>query len=142
MANQENIEPHKFKQGQSGNPDGRPKKFVSHILQEIKDAGYQPVTKSQIKDIYENMLSLPDNELTKLGTDKETPMIYRIIARNMMSPKGFDIIEKMLDRTQGKPTNKVEVEINELDQQIDERLKTVLQDGANDLQDNSDTAKT
>ena len=43
MANQQNIEKHKFKKGQSGNPNGRPKKIpelqdlVNDVLGDEKD---------------------------------------------------------------------------------------------------------
>lgn len=43
MPNPENIEPHKFKKGQSGNPNGRPKKLpdidelLGNVLGEEKD---------------------------------------------------------------------------------------------------------
>ena len=35
MANQQNIDPHKWKPGQSGNPNGRPKGFKG-LSQELK----------------------------------------------------------------------------------------------------------
>lgn len=36
-------------------------------------------------------------------------MLVRIIAKNMLDKKGFDIVERMLDRGIGKATQKEEV---------------------------------
>jgi hypothetical protein len=36
--------------------------------------------------------------LKALEVDKTKPMLIRILVKNMLSGKGFDIIEKMLDR--------------------------------------------
>ena len=44
------------------------------------------------------MLQLGQADLTAFANDKDKPMLVRIIAKNMLDKKGFDIIEKMLDR--------------------------------------------
>jgi hypothetical protein len=55
------------------------------------------------------MLQLSQDDLTALAGNKEKPMLVRIIAKNMLGGKGFDIIEKMLDRGIGKAVQKNEV---------------------------------
>ena len=106
MANEQNLVP--FKKGVVTNPNGRPKKFVSAVLDELKAEGYENIKRSQIVDVYETLLVLPENKLKDIVSG-EQPMIYRIIAKEMLSKRGFDVIEKMLDRTQGKPTNRTEL---------------------------------
>lgn len=103
MANEQNLKPFE-KDDERINREGRPKKFVSQVLADLKEKGYENVSRSQIVDIYETLLALSEDELLELGNDKEQPMIYRIIARAMLSKRGFDIIERMVDRAQGRPT--------------------------------------
>lgn len=98
-----NLEKFKFKKGTSGNPKGRPKKFVSAVLEEIKKNG-ESITKSILQEIYTTMMALNEADLKEIVHHKELPMMYRIIAKELLSKKGFDIIEKMLDRAHGKPT--------------------------------------
>jgi len=45
-----------------------------------------------------SMLQLTKEELVNLHNDETKPMLVRILANNMFGKKGFDIIEKMLDR--------------------------------------------
>lgn len=48
------------------------------------------------------MVQLPQAKLKAFTEDKDKPMLVRIIAKAMLSGKGFDVIEKMLDRGIGK----------------------------------------
>lgn len=109
MANEQNLKP--FKKGNDprrvGN--GRPRKFVSFVLEELRKQGYENIRKGQIVDIYETFLALPEELIDELISDKKVPMIYRIVGKEMLSKRGFDVIERMIDRTQGKPTNKTEL---------------------------------
>jgi len=106
MANEENLTP--WEKGKSGNPNGRPKGLVSSILATLKEEG-ELVTKKLVTETYQVFLSLPKEVLRKIEKDKSQPMINRIIAENMLSDKGFEIIEKMIDRANGKPTQTQEV---------------------------------
>ena len=46
-----------------------------------------------------SLVSLPEEELKKLLADKKQPMLVRIVIKNMMDGKrGFDVVEKILDR--------------------------------------------
>ena len=107
----EDIVEHQFKPGESGNPNGRPKKFVADIITQLKEAGYENIKPSQVADVYETLLVLPKGELTEIGQDDSQPMIFRIIARAMLSNKGFEIIERMLDRTHGKAKQTTDVNL-------------------------------
>lgn len=91
-----------FKPGESGNPFGRPKKLVGQILDDLRASGYQPVTKSQISDVYQTLIILPEEDLKLIANDKDQPMLNRIIVKAILGGKGFENIEKILDRAQGK----------------------------------------
>jgi len=95
------IKEHEWKQGESGNPNGRPKKLVSSILADLKNKG-ELVTRHMVTETYQVLMSLNEEQLKEITNDKEQPMINRIVAKEMLSKKGFDIIEKMMDRANGK----------------------------------------
>ena len=98
-----------FKKGTSGNPKGRPKKFVSQVLSELLKKG-EKVTKNTIVDIYQVMISLTKDDLLSIAKDERKPFIYRVVAKEMLGKRGFDVIEIMLNRANGKPTEIKEIE--------------------------------
>jgi hypothetical protein len=58
-----------------------------------------------------SLLNIEESKLKEMLADSKQPMLIRIIIKNMLGGKGFDIIEKMLDRSIGKPTQKEEVKL-------------------------------
>jgi hypothetical protein len=104
-----------FKKGQSGNPKGRPKKMVSKILDQLREQGEQ-VTRNMITNIYQVFLSLPQKKLSDISKNKTYPMMYRILAGEMLGDRAFDIMEKMIDRANGKA-----LVMQEINQSIDQK---------------------
>lgn len=78
--------------------------------QELRDKGYEPAKKQDIEETYLSMLQLGKAELKEIEKDESKPMLVRILAENMLSGRGFEIIETMLDRGIGKATQKQEIE--------------------------------
>jgi len=76
----------------------RPKKGIALINQTLKEKWYKPATKQDIEVNYMHLMNFDEKDLKELATDKKQPMIIRILVKNMLSWKGFDVIEKMLDR--------------------------------------------
>jgi len=110
MPNAENLIGKGFEsRPENINKKGRPK-LVSKVLVELKEKGYEPVTSEQVKAIYEHLLNLNETELTEMVNDKTQPMLTRIVIKEMLKGKGFEVIERMIDRAQGKATQKLEVE--------------------------------
>lgn len=109
----EDIVKHQFKKGQSGNPKGRPPKVLSAVLKELTEAGYERVTQAMVIEAYEILLGLPRPELAKVANDENQPAVVRIVARAMLSKnKSYEVLEKMLDRAQGRPKQSVEAELS------------------------------
>jgi len=97
-----------FKKWKSWNPKWRPKKGIALVNAEMEKMGYSPATKQDIEANYMAMIQLTQQQLEAYGKDNTKPMIIRIIAKSMLSGKGFDVIEKMLDRAHGKATQREE----------------------------------
>ena len=102
-----------IEKGEIKNPNWRPKKFVGSVLDELKKQGFGNITRRNVVDIYETLLSLPRDGLVDIASGKQYPMIYRIVAKEMLSKRGFDVIEKMIDRAHGKASQTVDVVVQE-----------------------------
>jgi hypothetical protein len=107
MAKEDNLK--SYKKGQSGNPNGRPKKTINQILEQFNVEGYEIPTAAQVRDTYLYLTFMPQDELKKVVGDIDSPMLLRICAQNILSKKGFEIIEKMLDRAIGRATQRTEM---------------------------------
>jgi len=111
MANEKNLK--KWKKGQSGNPKGRPRKLVSSVIAKLKDKGCEQVDKNAVKQVYQYLIGLTKDELTKMSNDSEVPMIFQVTAKSILSKSGFEIIETMLDRAHGKATQNTKLGTSE-----------------------------
>lgn len=100
-----------LKQAEKGdvlNPKGRPKKTIGALLDKLKDAGYKPAKPQDIVDTYEHLMTLDEAELKKAVEDKTQPMLVRIVGKAMLSGKGYDVIERMIDRAHGRSKQPIE----------------------------------
>ena len=55
------------------------------------------------------MVNLDEKMLNEIIADQTKPMLMRIVARDMVSGKWFDVIERMIDRAHGKAVQKEEI---------------------------------
>lgn len=72
-------EEYKFKKGQSGNPNGRPKKLYSEHIKDLKDKGYNPPTKTEYFDMIGLLLTMQEDDLKEFASDKSRPYWVRLI---------------------------------------------------------------
>jgi len=86
------------------NKNGQPRKTVNAVNLEMEAQGYTEATKQDILSCYLRLVNLTMPELEKKVTDKDQPALVRIVGKAILSGKGFDVIEKMLDRGIGRPT--------------------------------------
>ena len=101
-----------FEPGESGNPKGRPPKLLRHVLKELKEKGYEPVTKAQVREAYEMLINMTEDEIVAACFNKKLPMLLRIVGRAMLQKgKGFEVIERMIDRSHGKAVSQNDVNL-------------------------------
>lgn len=110
---------------ETANPNGRPRKGISLVNKQLEQEWYSPASKADIETNYMAMLQLEEKKLSEMVTDKSQPMLIRILAKNMLSGKGFDIIEKMLDRGIWKPKQTNEIDVTTRDYTIVSNLEDI-----------------
>lgn len=93
------------KNPQNINRKWRPKKWVSFVNEELKKEGYTQVKKQDIIENYLSLINLPEEKLKIMVNDSTLPIFVRILIKNILSKKWFDIIEIMLDRAIWKATS-------------------------------------
>ncbi len=97
---------------QNINRQGRPRKQLSYIIEEIKNMWYIQPSQSEVMEICLVMLTFTENDLSIISSNEEYPMIMRIIATRMIWDRGFETVEKILDRGIGKPKQSTDITTN------------------------------
>ena len=103
--NTENILPHRFQKGISGNPNGRPRKLVTQLT----SLGYK---QSEVNDTLLTLLALNRAELNEVFDNPDSTILEVAIAGAMISAiskKNLYSIESILTRAMGKPREQVEM---------------------------------
>lgn len=98
-----------WKPGESGNPNGRPRKLVSTLISEMNAVGVEPLKASQIMDAYETLFNMTIKEITEKALDNDQPIFIRIIAKAMLSNKGSEMLDKMMDRAHGRSKQSLDI---------------------------------
>ena len=112
MANEKNLIP--YKKGQTGNPNGRPKKVETILREVFLDEYNVKITKSQTEDIIKGILSKSRSELIDLAKNDDLPFWVAMIAKKATRDyeKGsIHLLELLFDRVYGKPKETVDQNI-------------------------------
>ena len=105
MANEQNLI--KYKKGKSGNPKGRPKKWVSTL----KDSGYKM---SEVRDCILVMMAMTMDELKDAFENKNATALEKTVAgaiRKSITKGSLYSMETLMDRVFGKPRETVDSQV-------------------------------
>lgn len=118
MANEQNLKP-AWRKGESGNPNGRPKKYVT----QLKESGYKL---SEINDTIQVMMAMTMDELKEVWENKNATILEKTIANAMKKSieKGtLYSMESLLSRVWGSPK-----QMTELSGSADAPLQIIISD--------------
>jgi len=94
-----------FEKGQSGNPNGRPRKYVS----QLRELGYKL---SEINDTIQVMMAMDMEELKSVWDNPKATVLEKTIAaaiRKSIEKGSLYSIETLLTRVYGKPRENADV---------------------------------
>jgi hypothetical protein len=75
---------------------------IAETIETLKNKGYEPIKPIDVQNVCLFLLGLDIESLKKVIEDKNLPMIFRIVGRELLSEKGFEVVEKLLNRIYGK----------------------------------------
>ena len=120
MANEKNLI--HFQKGISGNPNGRPKKYVTLL----KEQGYKL---AEINDTIQAMLSMTLEELKEVWVNPDSTILEKTIAnamRKSLERGSLYSIETLLTRVYGKPKEQVHQTTDSTIEVVFVKGKTIL----------------
>lgn len=94
--------------GDPGGP-GRPPRLLSTIVAELKAKGYQRATAGTVVEAFEMLMNVPEDVLADMVKDKSQPMSLRIVGKSMLTAKGWEVLQAMMDRAHGKARQSLDV---------------------------------
>jgi hypothetical protein len=97
------------KNPQNINKTGANRKTIAVVNIELESQGYTAANQKDIIDCYMRLVNIDIPQLSIMINDATQPAMVRIVGKSIVSGKGFDVIETMLNRGIGKAVNNVDV---------------------------------
>ena len=122
MPNPKNIEPYKMKKGQTLNPNGRPKKYVTLL----KEQGYKL---SEVNDTIQTIMAMDLEELKQVWDNPKATVLEKTIAnalKKSLEKGSLYSIDTLLNRVYGKPKETSQVTQDSRIEVIFTKGKTIL----------------
>jgi hypothetical protein len=108
MPKPENLIPHQMKPGETRNPNGRPRKYVSTL----KAQGYKL---AEINDCIQVMMAMTIEELKDAFENPNATVLEKTIAaaiKRSIEKGSLYSIETLLSRVYGKPKEQVDMDLS------------------------------
>lgn len=112
-GNPQNLTP--WKKGETGNPNGRPRKVLTKLENQIGIKFNVSLSKEDKYQIVESMLEMSLTELKQVAQDQDAPVFMVTIAKGIADDikKGrINTVESMFDRFFGRAKQAVDVTSN------------------------------
>lgn len=139
MPNPQNIEKYKFKPGQCGNPNGRPKnrapEKLAKVMGKSKVKKYYGLTNEEVEYWELSLISLRLDEITALAKDPDIPVYVRGLSMAILTEtkRGeTKTLDKLREHVYGRAkqqlelTGRITTSVEELtDEEIKEELHRI-----------------
>jgi len=110
-ASRANLKP-PFQKGDGHKGKGQPKKTIRRIKDVAAENGCVAPSATEIIECYRTMLGLNETGIKEIIEDKRRPMLERIVAKEILGKRGYEVIEKIIDRVCGKPKQVTDITTN------------------------------
>ena len=111
-----------WEKGESGNPNGRPRKYVSLL----KEQGYKL---AEINDTIQSMMAMDLDELKQVWDNPKATILEKTIANAMkksLEKGSLYSLETLLTRVYGKPKEQVDMNVDNKVEVVFVKGKTIL----------------